>query len=105
MEQTENTSASRPAGQGSEAAGLPEVLTVEQAAKYLQLHPQVLYRHIRRGTVPVSRVGKTIRFKKSVLDQWLADAAWKSVGEQAEESARTAERMRERLRKFHAEED
>jgi len=80
---------SRSSGQGNGAGELPEIMTVEQAANYLQLHPQVLYRHIRRGTVPVSRVGKTIRFKKSVLDQWLADAAWRSVGENAEESART----------------
>lgn len=59
---------------------LPEIMTVEQAARYLQLHKQVLYRHIRKGTVPVSRLGKTIRFKKSVLDAWLEHCAWKSVG-------------------------
>ncbi|MEW6356463.1 MAG: helix-turn-helix domain-containing protein [Planctomycetota bacterium] len=58
----------------------PEIMTVAQAARYLQFHKQVLYRHIRKGTVPVSRVGKTIRFKKSVLDTWLERTAWQSVG-------------------------
>ncbi|NOZ21238.1 MAG: helix-turn-helix domain-containing protein [Planctomycetes bacterium] len=58
----------------------PEIMTVAQAAGYLQLHKQVLYRHVRRGTVPVSRVGRTLRFKKSVLDAWLERTAWQSVG-------------------------
>ena len=60
--------------------GYPEIMTVAQAAEYLQLHKQVLYSHVRKGTVPVSRVGKTLRFKKSVLDAWLERTAWQSVG-------------------------
>ena len=59
---------------------LPEILTIEQAAEYLQLHPQVVYRHVRAGTLPASRIGRTIRFKKSVLDAWLEKDAWSSVG-------------------------
>jgi excisionase family DNA binding protein len=58
----------------------PEILTIEQVAEYLQLHPQVVYRHVRAGTLPASRIGRTIRFKKSVLDQWLESGAWKSAG-------------------------
>ena len=58
----------------------PEVLTIEQTAEYLQLHPQVVYRHVRAGTLPASRIGRTIRFKKSVLDAFLEKDAWASVG-------------------------
>src|SRR5438105_15377521 len=58
----------------------PEIMTIEQAAAYLQLHPQVVYRHVRAGTLPVSRIGRTIRFKKSVLDQFLESSAWSSAG-------------------------
>jgi len=64
----------------SEKDDLPEIMTIDQAAEYLQLHKQVLYRHVRKGTVPVSRVGRTIRFKRSVLDAWLERTAWESVG-------------------------
>ena len=71
---TDDSGAEKPAD------GFPEVMTVAQAAEYLQLHKQVLYRHVRKGTVPVSRVGRTIRFKKSVLDMWLERTAWESVG-------------------------
>ena len=58
----------------------PEVMTIAEAARYLQLAEQVLYRHVRAGTVPASRLGKTIRFKKSILDAWLEESAWKTMG-------------------------
>jgi len=58
----------------------PEILTIEQVAEYLQLHPQVVYRHVRAGTLPASRIGRTIRFKKTLLDQYLESGAWKSAG-------------------------
>jgi excisionase family DNA binding protein len=54
----------------------PEIMTIEQAAEYLQLHPQVVYRHVRGGTLPASRIGRTIRFKRSVLDAFLERGAW-----------------------------
>jgi excisionase family DNA binding protein len=58
----------------------PEIMTIEQVALYLQLHPQVVYRHVRAGTLPVSRIGRTIRFKKSVLDTFLESGAWAAAG-------------------------
>lgn len=58
----------------------PEVMTVKQAAEYLQVNEQVLYRYVREGKVPVARMGTTIRFKKSVIDLWLARESWESIG-------------------------
>jgi len=71
--------------EGSVALGapkitFPEVMTIEQLAEYLQLHPQVLYRHVRKGNIPASHIGKTIRFKRSVIDRWLESDARRSVG-------------------------
>ncbi len=57
----------------------PEVMTIEQVAEYLQLHPQVIYRHVKAGTLPASRIGRTIRFKKSVLDSFLEKNGWQAV--------------------------
>jgi excisionase family DNA binding protein len=57
----------------------PEIMTIEQAAEYLQLHKQVVYRHVRKGTIPASRIGATIRFKKSVIDAWLEDSALETL--------------------------
>jgi len=57
----------------------PEVMTIDQLAEYLQLHRQVIYRHVRRGNIPASRIGGTIRFKKSIIDRWLEESARKNV--------------------------
>lgn len=49
----------------------PEVMTVGQVAKYLQLDQQTVYRKARLGEIPVVHIGKVLRFKKDVLDGWL----------------------------------
>lgn len=63
----------------AEAGRYPEVMTIDQIAQYLQLHKQVVYRHVKQGNIPVSRIGATIRFKKSVVDAWLEDSALRSL--------------------------
>ena len=66
-----------------EAEKQPDVMTIDQVAEYLQLHKQVVYRHVKSGNIPVSRIGATIRFKKSVIDAWLEDSALRSIGKSA----------------------
>ncbi len=61
------------------AADVPEIMTIGQVAVYLQLNKQVVYRHVRKGNIPVSRIGATLRFKKSIIDRWLADSALSSL--------------------------
>lgn len=61
------------------AARYPEVMTIDQVADYLHLHKQVVYRHVKRGNIPASRIGATIRFKKSVIDAWLEESARRSL--------------------------
>jgi len=65
---------------GTDGGEHPEVMTVKQAADYLQVSEQVLYRYVREGKVPVARMGTTIRFKRSVVDAWLERESWESVG-------------------------
>lgn len=48
-----------------------EWMTVKQAAGYLQLHIQTLYKMTVRGLIPHSRIGSSIRFKKSELDKMM----------------------------------
>ncbi|MCX6357185.1 MAG: helix-turn-helix domain-containing protein [Candidatus Aureabacteria bacterium] len=57
----------------------PEVMTIDQLAEYIHLHKQVIYRHVKKGHIPVSRIGTTIRFKKSIIDAWLEDSALRSI--------------------------
>lgn len=50
---------------------IQEVMTAEQLAKYLQLDEQTIYRKARAGQIPAVHIGKTLRFKKEVIDGWL----------------------------------
>ena len=48
-----------------------EVMTTGQLAKYLQLDAQTIYRKARAGQIPAVHIGKTLRFKKDLIDTWL----------------------------------
>ena len=50
---------------------IQEVMTAGQLAKYLQLDEQTIYRKANRREIPVVHIGKTLRFKKDVIDGWL----------------------------------
>ncbi len=76
----------------------PEIMTIEQLGEYLQLHKQVIYRHVRQGNLPASRIGGTIRFKKSIIDEWLEDSALNSLADRRQKS-------REPHSPFNVEED
>jgi excisionase family DNA binding protein len=44
-----------------------EILTVEQAAEFLQVHKITVYRYIREGMLPAAKLGKMYRlFRKDV---------------------------------------
>ncbi len=47
---------------------MDKLLTTPQAAEYLQIHPQTLY---RKKEIPRARIGRSIRFKKSDLDKYV----------------------------------
>ena len=46
-------------------------MTAEELAEYLRLDPQTIYRRFRRGELPGVKIGKSIRFKRDVIDAWL----------------------------------
>lgn len=70
--------AARGAEMALERAGVAasgEVLTREEAAALLRLHPASLGRLASSGRVPASRVGQTWRFRRSELLAWLEERA------------------------------
>jgi excisionase family DNA binding protein len=48
-----------------------EVLTAEQAADYLQVDRETVYRYIRQGKLVASRLGRTYRIPKRSIDLFL----------------------------------
>ncbi|MGD0336350.1 MAG: helix-turn-helix domain-containing protein [Candidatus Omnitrophota bacterium] len=48
-----------------------EVLTFEEARKYLKISNSTLYRLVQKRKVPASKVGRSWRFRKERLIAWL----------------------------------
>lgn len=48
-------------------------MTVKEAALYLRLNYMTVYKLARQGKIPASKVGGNWRFKKEIVDQWLAN--------------------------------
>jgi excisionase family DNA binding protein len=46
----------------------PEIMTPEQAAEYLQVSRETVYRYIRQGKLVASRLGRSYRVQKRNLD-------------------------------------
>ena len=66
-------------GDSKQSTEMPEplyaepLLTVEEVAIYLRLQPNTVRGMARRGELPVVKVGRRWRFKRSSLDSWLRD--------------------------------
>ena len=49
-----------------------DIMTAQELAAYLKIDKQTVYRKFRRGELPGVKVGRVIRFRKAVIDAWLA---------------------------------
>ena len=49
----------------------PQVLTIEEASKYLRIPLSTLYKLAQDGKIPCQKVGKHWRFRKEKIDNWL----------------------------------
>lgn len=47
------------------------VFTLEEAAKYLKVHEQTVYKMARDGSLPGWKVGRSWRFHKEIVDRLL----------------------------------
>lgn len=48
-----------------------EVMTVKELARYLKINEKTIYKLLKNGNVPASKIGGTWRFKKSIIEEWL----------------------------------
>ena len=56
---------------GSAQPAIREVMDIRQAADYLGISGDTLYRYASEGFVPAFKLGNRWRFKKSLLDAWM----------------------------------
>jgi excisionase family DNA binding protein len=50
-----------------------EVMNIRQAAQYLGVSPDTLYKYVNEQRIPAFKLGNRWRFKKSRLDQWMEE--------------------------------
>jgi len=48
-----------------------EVMNVRQAAQYLSISPDTLYRYITEGEIPAFKLGNRWKLRKTILDRWM----------------------------------
>lgn len=46
-------------------------MTVQEVAKYLRLKPLAIYRKVQKNEIPFLKAGRSIRFQKEKIDEWL----------------------------------
>ncbi len=51
--------------------GVREVMDIRQAAEYLGISPDSLYKYASENFVPAFKLGNRWRFKRSLLENWM----------------------------------
>ena len=57
----------------------PTIMTVHDVAEYLRMSEAKVYRLVKERCIPVARIGKTWRFRKDLLDDWLSECTESSM--------------------------
>lgn len=57
-----------------------EVLDIRQAAEYLGISPDSLYKYAAESFIPAFKLGNRWRFKRSLLEDWMEQQSTVSAG-------------------------
>jgi excisionase family DNA binding protein len=55
------------------------LMTIDDVAQYLGLHPLTVRRLARDGEIPALKIGRQWRVKRELLDQWMEDKSMKNI--------------------------
>ena len=50
---------------------MAELMTVGETADYLRVTEKTIYRLLKQGKIPATKVGRQWRFQKAAIDEWL----------------------------------
>jgi excisionase family DNA binding protein len=56
---------------GADLKSEPKLMTVAEVAEYLRISRASVYRLVRSRQLPVSNVGRQLRFRRDSIDRWL----------------------------------
>jgi excisionase family DNA binding protein len=52
--------------------GVSQIMTTNEIADYLKLHPIPIIKYAREGKIPATRIDRVWRFDKELIDRWIA---------------------------------
>ena len=55
------------------------IMTIDEVAEYLDLHPLTVRRLARDGEIPAFKVGRQWRVKRAILGRWLVEESMKNL--------------------------
>jgi len=55
------------------------IMTVDEIAEYLQLHPLTVRHLAREGEIPVFKVGRQWRAKRALLNRWIEERSMQNL--------------------------
>jgi excisionase family DNA binding protein len=50
-----------------------EILTAQEVADYLNIHPLTVHKYAREGKIPAFKIGTDWRFHKKYIEKWIQD--------------------------------
>ena len=62
------------------------IMTIDEIAEYLQLHPLTVRRLARKREIPVFKLGRQWRAKRELFDQWLEQRSVENIKVSPEQS-------------------
>lgn len=74
-----------------------ELMTISQAAEFLNLSVQTLYGKVCHREIPVSKKGKRLYFYKSELEEWIKSGKKKTISELREQLPSPVSRNKKRF--------
>jgi excisionase family DNA binding protein len=48
----------------------PDIMTADEVAELLHIHPTTVYRLVKQRRIPAFRVGGDYRFNREAIDHW-----------------------------------
>jgi excisionase family DNA binding protein len=59
---------------------LDEIMTIEEVARYLNLHELTVRRLAREGGIPAFKIGRQWRIKRRILERWIEQETMRNLG-------------------------
>ncbi len=52
---------------------MANVMTLEEAAEFLKVHPSTIYRLVKKRSLPAFKMGSDWRFNQESIERWIED--------------------------------